>query len=121
LTAICFSGAVSAIFTMFALLASSPVRSSFSKAVPTAFTSATPPPGRPLGARFGGIPLTRQRTATLTDLKPVMASSKRNELIHRLLAICCEICAARTNVEVHHLRKLADLTKDDERDPNGCT
>jgi hypothetical protein len=29
----------------------------------------------PPGARFGGIPLTRQRTATLTDLKPVTASS----------------------------------------------
>jgi hypothetical protein len=101
---------------------------SFSKAVPTAFTSATPPPGarrprsrlsaagdegqtrvggqvrelevpatkttrkyyrdarrttdllpgqhrtgsrqEPPGARFGGIPLTGQRTATLTDLNP---------------------------------------------------
>jgi hypothetical protein len=48
-----------------------------------------------LVARFGVIPLKRQRTATLTDLRPVMASSKRNELIHRLLAECCEICTAR--------------------------
>ena len=60
-------------------------------------------------------------TPVMAFTAAVMASSKRNELIHRLLAICCEICAAKTNVEVHHLRKLADLTKDDERDRNGCT
>src|SRR5262249_45085564 len=36
---------------------------------------------KPLVARFGGIPLTRQRTAIMTDLKPIMATTKRNELI----------------------------------------
>lgn len=71
---------------------------------------------KPLVARFGGIPLKRQRTATLTDLKPIMASSKRNELIHRLLADCCEIREARTNLEVHHVRKLADLNKPGRRE-----
>jgi Type II intron maturase/Reverse transcriptase (RNA-dependent DNA polymerase) len=69
-----------------------------------------------LVARFGGIPLKRQRTATLTDLRPVMASSKRNELIHRLLAECCEICTAPTNLEVHHVRKLADLNRPGQPD-----
>lgn len=38
-----------------------------------------------------------------------MASVRRNELIHRLLAECCEICDAKQNLEVHHIRKLADL------------
>ncbi|MEU7184234.1 MULTISPECIES: reverse transcriptase/maturase family protein [Streptomyces] len=71
---------------------------------------------KPLVARFGGIPLKRQRTATLTDLKPVMASSKRNELIHRLLAGCCEICESRTQLEVHHVRKLADLNRPGRRE-----
>ena len=66
---------------------------------------------RPLVARFGGIPLRRQRTAVLLDRRPVMASAKRNELIHRLLAERCEICETRGNLEVHHIRKLADLNK----------
>jgi len=38
-------GAVSAAFTMFAPVASSPVKSTLSKAVAAAFASATPPPG----------------------------------------------------------------------------
>ena len=38
---------------------------------------------KPLVARFGGIPLTRKRTAVLTDLKPIMATVKGNELIRR--------------------------------------
>jgi group II intron reverse transcriptase/maturase len=71
---------------------------------------------KPLVARFGGIPLKRQRTAVLTDLSPIMASTKRNELIHRLLADCCEICKSRTNIEVHHVRKLADLNRHDRPD-----
>jgi group II intron reverse transcriptase/maturase len=66
---------------------------------------------KPLVARFGGIPLKRQRTATLTDLSPTMASTKRNELIHRLLAGACEICESPVNTEVHHIRKLADLNR----------
>jgi hypothetical protein len=41
---------------------------------------------KPLVACFGGIPLTRKRTAVLTDLKPIMATVKRNELIRRLVA-----------------------------------
>jgi len=66
---------------------------------------------KPLVARFGGIPLKRQPTAVLTDLSPVMASARRNELIHRLLAGHCEICEAQEDLEVHHIRKLADLNR----------
>ena len=64
---------------------------------------------KPLVARFGGIPLRRERTAVLTDQRPVMASAKRNELIHRLLAGRCELCEGTADLEVHHVRKLADL------------
>jgi group II intron reverse transcriptase/maturase len=71
---------------------------------------------KPLVARFGGIPLRRQRTAVLVDLSPTMASTKRNELIHRLIADCCEICHSRANIEVHHVRKLADLNRHDRPD-----
>ncbi|MFC4650934.1 hypothetical protein ACFPEU_54455 [Streptomyces mangrovi] len=45
-----------------------------------------------------------------------MASMKRNELIHRLLAECCE---TRTNLEVHHVRKLADLNRPGRRERPG--
>jgi group II intron reverse transcriptase/maturase len=71
---------------------------------------------KPLVARFGGIPLRRARTAVLTDQRPVMASARRNELIHRLLAGRCEICEDTVNLEVHHVRKLADLSKPGRRE-----
>jgi hypothetical protein len=63
-----------------------------------------------------GIPLRRVRTAVLTDQRPVMASARRNELIHRLLAGRCEICEDTVNLEVHHVRKLADLSKPGRRE-----
>ena len=72
---------------------------------------------KPLIARFGGIPLQRQRTAVLTDRSPVLASSRRNELIHRLLAESCELCQTRTDLEVHHIRKLADLNRPGRPEP----
>jgi hypothetical protein len=71
---------------------------------------------KPLVARFGGIPLKRQRTAVITDRSPVMASTRRNELIHRLLAECCEICDAQESLQVHHIRKLADLNRPGRRE-----
>ena len=40
-----------------------------------------------------------------------MASAKRNELIHRLLAGRCEICESTVGLQVHHIRKLADLNQ----------
>jgi group II intron reverse transcriptase/maturase len=64
----------------------------------------------PLVARFGGIPLIRKRTAVLIDRQPSMAVP-RNELVRRLLAGKCEICEADRGLQVHHLRKLADLNK----------
>jgi len=66
---------------------------------------------KPVVARFGGIPLKRQRTAVITDRNPVMATARRNELIHRLLAGQCEMCEGREGLQVHHVRKLADLSK----------
>ena len=66
---------------------------------------------KPLVARFGGIPLRRVDTAVLTDQRPALASTRRNELIHRLVAGRCEICEDTENLEVHHIRKLADLNR----------
>src|ERR1019366_1198637 len=48
--------------------------------------------------------------------RPVMASAKQNELIHRLLAGRCELCEDTEGLEVHHVRKLADLNKPGRRE-----
>jgi hypothetical protein len=45
-----------------------------------------------------------------------MASTKRNELIRRLLVGCCEMCGSRTKIEAHHVRKPADLNRPDRPD-----
>jgi hypothetical protein len=47
---------------------------------------------------------------------PIMASAKRYDLIHRLLAGQCEHCESTDRLEVHHLRKLADLNLHDRPD-----
>ena len=64
---------------------------------------------RPLVARFGGIPLKRNRQAVLVDQQPQRYRTERNELIQRLLADECELCGSTVNVEVHHIRALRDL------------
>lgn len=66
---------------------------------------------RPLVATFGGIPIKRKRTTVIIDYKVPAGSGWRNELIHRLLAGQCEMCGARGGLHVHHIRKLADLSK----------
>jgi hypothetical protein len=77
----------------------------------TCFQVTVPRSGKkPLVARFGGIPLKRKHTAVLTDRQPVMAT-RHNELIHRLLAGTCELCQAHNGLQVHHVRKLADLNR----------
>lgn len=70
-----------------------------------------------LVARFGRIPLKRERAAVLTDIRPTLATNRRNELIRRLLAGKCEICDAREGLQVHHIRKLADLKKPGRSEP----
>lgn len=66
---------------------------------------------RTLIAQFGGIPLTRQPRATIEDRLPQPFKPGRTELIQRLLADECELCGSRENVQVHHIRKLADLKR----------
>jgi len=62
----------------------------------------------PLVARFGGIPLRRQRRAIL-DENPWMPQPSYTELEDRVRANNCEVCGSDYQVEVHHVRKLADL------------
>lgn len=64
---------------------------------------------KPLVARFGEIPLHRQKAATVVDRQPVRVDYPHKELVARLLAGVCEVCQKPGEVEVHHIRKLADL------------
>ncbi|NIY69311.1 RNA-directed DNA polymerase [Streptomyces malaysiensis] len=66
---------------------------------------------KPLTAWFGGIPLQRQPKAKVVDRSPSLIAHRGNELIRRLLAGHCEICEATERLEVHHIRKLADLAR----------
>ena len=64
---------------------------------------------RPLVARFGGIPLRRNRQAILRDQQPTRYRSERTELLQRFLADECEMCGSTVDIEVHHVRALRDL------------
>jgi group II intron reverse transcriptase/maturase len=64
---------------------------------------------QPLVARFGGIPLKRQKRAIPVDLAPVQISYPRTELAKRLRKGRCELCQRADNVEVHQIRGLAAL------------
>jgi len=70
---------------------------------------------KPLIAVFGGIPLRTQKVARISD-RVVRLGFSRSELIQRLLADRCEMCGFTENIEVHHVRKLADLKKPGRRD-----
>ncbi|WP_170318839.1 reverse transcriptase/maturase family protein [Allorhizocola rhizosphaerae] len=72
-----------------------------------------------LVARFGGIPLKRQKKAVLEDRRPDSATARRKgrELIARLRLGRCEICEQRADVRVHHVRKLTDLDARDQPPP----
>jgi len=65
----------------------------------------------PLVTTFGGIPFKRKKDAVLIDevVQPIF--NPRTELLLRLQADRCEICKSRDGVQVHHVRKLADLNK----------
>jgi group II intron reverse transcriptase/maturase len=68
--------------------------------------------GKPdLVARFGGIPLKRDRRAVIRDPAPVPPATPYRELIHRLRKRRCELCEHGATVAVHQVAKLASLGK----------
>jgi hypothetical protein len=68
---------------------------------------------KPLVARFGGIPLRRQKNAVINDRPPERLIYPRRELINRLHRGRCELCQHKGEGEVHHIRKLAELDRSD--------
>jgi group II intron reverse transcriptase/maturase len=72
---------------------------------------------KPLVARFGGIPLRRQKGAVITD-RLVPGAIRRKELVTRLLADRCEICHGTDSISVHQVRRLADLAQPGKPQPS---
>src|SRR4051812_2051752 len=72
---------------------------------------------KPLVARFGGIPLQRQKTAVLTDRDPAPSAPRPKELVTRLRAGRCELCEQRATVEIHQIPKLAALARTGQPPP----
>src|SRR5260370_12604138 len=73
---------------------------------------------KPLVARYGGIPLRRQKNAVLTDRVQALTDRelvpqavRHKELVSRLLPGRCATCGSTEAVQVHQVRKLADLIK----------
>jgi len=67
---------------------------------------------QPLVARFGGIPLVRDKRAVLIDRSPShQVTYPRKELVRRLLARRCEQCGESDRVTVHQVQSLASLER----------
>lgn len=60
-------------------------------------------------AYFGGINLVRSSNGDDSDPPAYVAHSPDAELVHRLLAGCCELCGLDGPCLVHQIRSLADL------------
>jgi len=71
----------------------------------------------PLIARFGGISLRWNKWVAINDAPTKPIWSGRSEVVDRLLAQQCELCGATNNIEVHHIRKLADLRRYGQTNP----
>jgi len=63
---------------------------------------------------FGGISLKWNQWSNINDSRAKPTWNTRSELELRLLAQVCELCQSSERVEVHHVRKLADLQNKDK-------
>lgn len=70
----------------------------------------------PLVADFGGIPLKRQRLARRLDDAPPHIWTKTSDLVSRLVAQRCEMCGQADSLQVHHIRKMANLKTQGRRE-----
>lgn len=67
------------------------------------------PSGKEFTARFGGVPLRRNKNARLID--GAWPARRGKLLIARLTAGTCELCQSKDGITVHHVRRLADLNR----------
>ena len=66
---------------------------------------------KPLIARFGGFSSGRKRNWEINDQLPAPFAhlETHTEILQRLLADRCEVCGSIDMIEVHHVKKLADV------------
>lgn len=64
----------------------------------------------PLVAYFGGIELRYQKEVKIEEIPPQIYT-QRSQLVERLLKNTCELCGSQERVEMHHIRKLKDIVK----------
>jgi AI2M/AI1M-like HNH endonuclease/type II intron maturase len=67
------------------------------------------PPKKPLTTHCGGVSLKWNTWACINDAPTTPVWSGRSEVVERLFAQTCERCGSHAHMEVHHVRKLADL------------
>jgi group II intron reverse transcriptase/maturase len=82
------------------------------------------PGKKPLVATFGGIPLKRKPEGMIAADFHFKAAwhtpaNKRSEAVMRMLAGRCELCGAKEPVQMHHIRKLADIDRPGRRPKAG--
>jgi group II intron reverse transcriptase/maturase len=70
---------------------------------------------KPLVAVFSRTDLKWRPGVRQLDDDPARIWSTRTELVERLVADTCELCGSQEQVQVHHIRKLADLTRPGRR------
>ena len=64
---------------------------------------------KPLITYFGGVTLRWNKWVEIDGNQTNQIWKYDCEVVQRLLAQQCEICGAMDNIEVHHIRKLADI------------
>ena len=74
------------------------------------------PDKTPLITHFGGVSLKWNKWVAISDTKTIPIWSGRSEVVERLLAQQCELCGSNHTIEVHHIRKLADLQRKGQKD-----
>ena len=70
----------------------------------------------PLVATFGGQSLKRVQHPVIKDLVITPYPRMRSEIIERLFHDTCDVCGSKEHIEMHHIRKLADLHKEGRRE-----
>jgi group II intron reverse transcriptase/maturase len=68
---------------------------------------------KPLIAQYGGIKLAYNRNADVNDT-PKQSFNIRTQLIDRMMRDVCELCGSKTDVQMHHVKKLKDLRRVDK-------
>jgi group II intron reverse transcriptase/maturase len=71
---------------------------------------------RPLVATFGGLSRKRVKHPVIKDQVLTPYPRMRSEIIERLLHDTCDVCGSKEHIEMHHIRKLADLNKEGRRE-----